>query len=92
MASGPKPQYLLRLDELTDGYSVVLYGNKKWGATKTTFTGGRSTKFYAEALDGSDFISLNLYRTRNGPKLKPCEMPAEKVIDFLKNYICFDQP
>jgi hypothetical protein len=41
----------------------------------------------AEALDGSDYISLNLYRLKSGPLLKPCEMPDAKVIAFVLDLV-----
>ena len=37
----------------------------------------------AEELGGGDYVSLNLYRTGTGDRLKPCEMPAEKVVRFV---------
>jgi hypothetical protein len=45
--------------------------------------GGSSAKLVAEELGGRDYISLNLYRLRSGARLKPCEMPREKVVDFV---------
>ena len=30
-------------------------------------------------------ISANVYRTGSGEVLKPCEMPAAKVLDFLRD-------
>lgn len=51
--------------------------------TRTTVAGGRGDKLVAEALDGSDYISLNLYRLKRGALLKPCEMPEDKVIAFV---------
>lgn len=46
--------------------------------------GGKSHKLVAHELGGSDYISLNLYLTgRSGALLRPCEMPPEKVIDFV---------
>ena len=51
--------------------------------TRAQVAGGRAEKLVAEALDGSDYISLNLYRLAAGPLLKPCEMPSQKVIDFV---------
>ncbi|KIN62119.1 hypothetical protein Z946_975 [Sulfitobacter noctilucicola] len=41
-------------------------------------------KLVAEELGGKDYISLNLYALSSGPKLFPCEMPAEKVITFVR--------
>ena len=71
---------------LQNGYSVVVYNDKKYGVTKSEFNKGNSFKVYAEELGGNDFISLNYYITSNDEKLKPCEMDDEKVIHFLNNY------
>ncbi|NER13659.1 peptide methionine sulfoxide reductase [Leptobacterium flavescens] len=74
-----------KIEELREGYSEVFYRNKKYGLNKTVFNGGSSYKIYAEELAGNDFISLNFYITSKDHLLKPCEMPKEKVIDFLMN-------
>ncbi len=70
---------------IPEGYSTVVYKDKRYGLTKTTFNNARSFKIYAERLQGNDFISLNYYITSTSQLLKPCEMPAQKVIYFLKN-------
>ena len=51
--------------------------------TRSAVAEGRGDKLVAEALDGSDYISLNLYRLGSGPLLKPCEMPEAKVVAFV---------
>jgi peptide-methionine (S)-S-oxide reductase len=43
-------------------------------------------KVYAEEFGGLDFISFNFYLTQSGHQLKPCEMPIEKVTQFIKCY------
>lgn len=78
---------LNRIKELPIGYSEVFYKTIKYGITRSDFNNGKSYKVYAEALGGTDFISLNYYILSNKEFLKPCEMPAEKVIDFLNNMI-----
>ena len=75
-----------RVRNLPLGYSEVLFRNKKFGVTRTDFNGGKSHKVFAEELGGNDFISLNYYVTENSRNLKPCEMPFQKVIDFLNGY------
>lgn len=60
---------------------------KDWLVTRSLFAGGASEKLVARALDGSDYISLNLYRLEAGPRLRPCEMPAEKVARFALNIV-----
>lgn len=37
----------------------------------------------AEELAGPDYISLNLYKLADGPRLRPCEMSEDKVICFV---------
>lgn len=68
------------------GYSEVLYQGKRYGLSRTNFNGGKSTKLFAEELGGTDFISCNFYITSQNQHLKPCEMPAAKVMDFLNGY------
>ncbi len=50
-----------------------------------SYNKGKSIKFYAEELGGTDFVSLNYYVTKTKELLKPCEMPEKKVIHFLNN-------
>lgn len=69
------------------GYSEVMYQNKKYGVTRTEFNNGKSQKLYAKELAGNDFISLNYYITSQHELLKPCEMPVQKVIQFLNQMI-----
>ncbi|WP_298892790.1 peptide methionine sulfoxide reductase [uncultured Psychroserpens sp.] len=72
---------------LPKGYSEVIFQDKKYGITRTDFNKGKSIKIYAEELAGNDFISLNYYITSDKELLKPCEMPDEKVLQFLNNMI-----
>lgn len=55
--------------------------------TRSLVAAGRGEKLVAEALDGSDYISLNLYRLASGPILKPCEMPSAKVLAFVLDLV-----
>jgi peptide-methionine (S)-S-oxide reductase len=77
------------INKIDEGYSEGKYKGLKYGITKTIFNNGRSFKVYAEELGGNDFISLNYYVTQKEDKLKPCEMPVEKVVDFLLNVELF---
>ncbi|HIP47220.1 MAG TPA: peptide methionine sulfoxide reductase [Campylobacterales bacterium] len=75
-----------RVLALPDGAYDVFYNDKRYGLTKSTHLGGKLFKLYAKELGGNDFISLNYYPyLRDG--LKPCEMPQEKVIDFVLGLI-----
>ena len=75
------------IESLPEGYSEGIYKEAKYGITKNTFNGGKSFKVFAKSLSGNDFISLNYYITTKKEWLKPCEMPEQKVIDFLKNVL-----
>jgi hypothetical protein len=77
---------LKQIRVLAEGYSEVIYNDKKYGVTRSEFNNGNSFKVYAEELGGNNFISLNYYITSSGEKLKACEMKDEKVIHFLNNY------
>ena len=73
----------LRLLSLDDGAYDVIYQEQRYLLRKQTELRGKLIKLYAEELGGNDFISLNYYpRIKNG-LLKPCEMPEEKVIQFI---------
>nr|WP_216859450.1 hypothetical protein [Sulfitobacter aestuariivivens] len=64
----------------------VAYGHR-YVTTKTIFNAGRSAKIVAERLGGGDYISLNFYSLHRGAHLRPCEMPADTVIDFLREFV-----
>ena len=73
------------INKIPIGYTKGIYKDRTYGIEKTVFNKGRSIKIYAKELGGNNFISLNYYITDQKSHLKPCEMPEEKVIDFLKN-------
>ncbi len=68
------------------GYSEIILDGKKYGITRSDFNGGKSIKIYAKELGGNDFISFNYYITNSSENLKPCEMPKEKVLNFLNAF------
>ncbi len=71
------------IEKIPEGYSTGLFRSKKYGITKRIFNHGKSFKIYGRELQGTNFISLNYYITKKNNLLKPCEMPKEKVIEFL---------
>lgn len=68
------------------GTSVGHANGKPYVTSRSLFNAGRSTKLVAHERGGPDYISLNFYDLARGPRLKPCEMPATKVIAFLQAY------
>lgn len=72
-----------RLATLPEGYFTVSYEGRQYGARLSASPDRRRINLVAEELGGADYISLNFYRLSSGNLLKPCEMPEEKVIDFV---------
>lgn len=81
------PTLLQIIQSFPEGYFEGIYQGVKYGITKNTFNAGKSFKVFAKALNGKDFVSLNYYVTTKQEWLKPCEMPEQKVIDFLQNVL-----
>lgn len=75
-----------QIKTIPEGYSTIVYNDRKYGVSKSLFNAGKSTKVYAKELGGTDFISFNFYQTPHDHHLKPCEMREEKVTQFLKCY------
>ena len=75
--------FLAAFDALPIGTFDGVAAGRRYIVTRSQIVSGRGDKLVAEARDGSDYISLNLYRLATGPLLKPCEMPSEKVIAFV---------
>lgn len=76
-------EFLKHYHALPLGSFEGLYNNSRYGVTRRQSADGKRGWLYAEELGGADHISLNLYRLASGAKLKPCEMPKQKVIDFV---------
>jgi hypothetical protein len=68
------------------GWSEVVYAGRRYGVTRSLTAEGRAMAVYAEELGGRDVVSANLYLTAEGPQLRPCEMPATKVLEFLVGF------
>ena len=80
-----------RLLSFDDGTYDVVYDDARYLFRKETLLSGKLIKVYAEELANTNFISLNYYPQTADGLLKPCEMPDEKVIDFiLRCHILYD--
>ncbi|MDN4173415.1 peptide methionine sulfoxide reductase [Nocardioides sp. SOB77] len=81
------PDLLALFDRLPEGWSEVTHAGGSWGVSRVVRVGGRQQSVYAEELGGTRVVSANLYLTASGPLLKPCEMPAEVVLEFLVGWV-----
>jgi hypothetical protein len=76
-----------KLLNLNNGAYDVLYHDKRYLLRKETLLNSKLIKLYANELGGTNFISLNYYPSIKNGLLKPCEMPQEKVINFILELI-----
>ena len=80
-----------RLLSFDDGAYDVIYDDARYLFRKKTHLSGKLIKVYAEELGNTNFISLNYYPQTADGLLKPCEMPDEKIIDFiLQCHVLYD--
>ena len=78
--------YAALFNRVPVGWSEVAYAGRHYGVTRSVAAEGRALSIYAEELGGRDVVSANLYLTAGGSQLRPCEMPAAKVVDFLAGF------
>ena len=82
------PDFIAAFDALPFGGYGGTYEGRRYRIVKSKFSAARSQKLEAEELGGPDHVSMNLYRLATGEALlKPCEMPEEKVRDFVLRVI-----
>lgn len=75
--------FSVALAALPTGTFTGVAAGRRYVVTKSEFSGGKSVKLVAEELGGTDYISLNWYDLAAGAQLRPCEMSASKVTDFV---------
>jgi len=74
------------VDRVPLGWTEVGYAGRSWGLTRTDRAGGGTTTLYAEELGGPASVSANVWHTSGGDVLRPCEMPAQTVLEFLRGW------
>ena len=70
-------------ERLPLGWCAASYDGRRYGVTRQVGQDGRTQKVLAEELGGTDLVSANLYLVDGEPRLRPCEMPEQKVLAFL---------
>jgi hypothetical protein len=74
------------VDRVPAGWTEVGYAGRTWALTRSDHAGGGTTTLYAEELGGTSAVSANVWHTSAGDVLRPCEMPARVVLDFLRGW------
>ncbi|MEO1014858.1 MAG: hypothetical protein AAFX08_06665 [Pseudomonadota bacterium] len=80
-------RFLEKFLSMPNGYTKGRYRGRTYGVTVEISADGHRRKLFAEELGGGDHVSFNLYLLDGKPpQLKPCEMPTQKVIDFVEGF------
>ena len=69
---------------IPEGWSRMRIDGQTWAVTRTTRAGGKAVSLDAERLGSAEALGANVWLTGNGTILKPCEIPAETVMGFLR--------
>jgi hypothetical protein len=69
------------------GYSEGHYAGDRYGVALHRSRDGKGVSLFARQLAGH-VVRFNLYKLSSGDSaLKPCEMPSDKVLAFVKGYV-----
>lgn len=79
--------FFQKISIIRDGISKARYQDRIYIVNKSTFNDGNSFKLYAEEAGGKDYVSLNVYKTRETVHVKPCEQPISKSLNFLRDAV-----
>jgi hypothetical protein len=75
------------LAPLPEDYSEEISEGRRYGVSYRRSDDGRRNSLFARELARTDIVNFNLYRLGSGnASLKPCEMSAEKVRDFVLGF------
>jgi len=69
---------------IPEGWSRVTVDGRSWAVTRTTRAGGKAISLDAELLGSAERLGANVWVTSDGAVLRPCEVPEQKVVQFLR--------
>ncbi len=72
------------IERIPEGWSRAQIAGRSWGVTRTTRAGGKVISVDAERLGDTEQLGANVWITSEGAILRPCEVPEEKVMQFLR--------
>ena len=70
---------------IPEGWTRVQVAGEGWGIARTTRAGGKTISFDAEHLGTKEHLGANVWNTSEGSVLRPCEVPEERVMQFLRD-------
>lgn len=84
MDGSPDPELGTLLKSIPEGWTRAEVDGQTWGVTRVTHAGGKVISINAERLRDTEQLGANVWITSDGPILRPCEVPAGKVMQFLR--------
>jgi peptide-methionine (S)-S-oxide reductase len=72
------------MTNIPEGWSRAEIAGHPWAITRVTHAGGKAISLNAEQLDDTGQLGANVWITSKGTILRPCEIPAERVLQFLR--------
>lgn len=81
----PPEWFFRKIVAIPEGISRATFENRFYIVSRKSYNGGQSFKFFAEEVGGRDYLSLNVYKTKERIYIKPCEQPISKSQNFLQN-------
>lgn len=72
------------LRTIPEGWTRAEVDGEAWSVTRVTRAGGKVISINAERLGDTEQLGANVWITSEGPILRPCEVPAEDVLQFLR--------
>lgn len=72
------------LRSIPEGWTRAEVGGQAWGVTRVTRARGKVISINAERLGVTEQLGANVWVTSEGPILRPCEVPAERFLQFLR--------
>ena len=69
---------------IPEGWSRIELEGSSWAVTRTTRAGGTVISIDAEQLGTAEQFGANVWITEDETLLRPCEVPEEKVIRFMR--------
>jgi hypothetical protein len=72
------------IQAIPEGWSRVQIAGQPWAITRITRARGQVISVDAERLGDTEHLGANVWITSEGTVLRPCEVPEEKVMQFLR--------
>lgn len=73
------------IEAIPEGWSRAEIDGRSWAITRITRAHGKVISVDAERLGHTEQLGANVWMTSEGAVLRPCEVPSETVMRFLRS-------